>query len=299
MKKFHHAVYICRKIKKMLIYKTVKGLQNKINSLKSQGKTIGFAPTMGALHSGHISLIEKSNSECDITVCSIFVNPTQFNDPKDLEKYPRTEKKDAAMLRNAGCHILFLPPVKEVYPKNAVVKNTVDFGAMANVMEGAFRPGHFDGMAQVVNRLLQIVQPNRLYMGQKDFQQFSIVQEMLRQLKPDNQLVMCETMRETDGLAMSSRNVRLSPALRAKAPLIYQILSAVKNKMATEAAEEVKTWAMQQLSQTDFRPEYFDVVDGRTLQPIENSASSDYIVACVATWLGEVRLIDNMILKAP
>jgi pantoate--beta-alanine ligase len=170
---------------------------------------------------------------------------------------------------------------------------------MANVMEGAFRPGHFDGMAQVVNRLLQIVQPNRLYMGQKDFQQFSIVQKMLRQLKSDIQLVMCETMREADGLAMSSRNVRLSPALRAKAPLIYQTLSEVKNKMASEAAEKVKVWAMQQVSQTDFRPEYFDIVDGRTLQPIENISSSDYVVACIATWLGEVRLIDNMILKSP
>ncbi len=281
----------------MLIYKTVKGLQNKINALKSQGKTIGFAPTMGALHSGHISLIEKAKIECDIVVCSIFVNPTQFNDPKDLEKYPRTEKKDADMLRKAGNDILFLPPVKEVYPKDLSTKTALDFGAMANVMEGAFRPGHFDGMAQVVNRLLNIVQPNRLYMGQKDFQQFSIVQEMLRQLKSDTQLVMCETMRETDGLAMSSRNVRLSAELRAKAPLIYQTLSEAKHKLNESPANEVKKWAMEQLSQTDFRPEYFDIVDGRTLQPVENISSSDYVVACVATWLGDVRLIDNLIFK--
>ncbi len=274
---------------------TVKSLQEKIKTLKLEGKTIGFAPTMGALHEGHISLIEKSKEECDVTVCSIFVNPTQFNDPKDLEKYPRTEEKDAAMLAQANTDILFLPPVDEIYPPQKIVKNTINFGAMANVMEGAFRPGHFDGMAQVVKRLLDIVQPNRLYMGQKDFQQFSIVQEMLRQLKSDVQLVMCATMRETDGLAMSSRNIRLSPELRAKAPLIHQILKAAKAKCMTETPESIKRWAMEQLSQPDFRPEYFSIVDAQTLEEVSSFEKNRKIAICVATWLGEVRLIDNLV----
>jgi pantoate--beta-alanine ligase len=279
----------------MYIIATVKALQAKIKALKLEGKTVGFVPTMGALHEGHLSLIEKSKAECDVTVCSIFVNPTQFNDSKDLEKYPRTEEKDAAMLENAATDILFLPPVSEIYPPKKVVKNTIDFGAMANVMEGAFRPGHFDGMAQVVKRLLDIVQPNRLYMGQKDFQQFSIVQEMLRQLKSDVQLVMCATMRESDGLAMSSRNVRLSSALRAKAPLIHQILQAAKAKCENEAPEQIKLWAMEQLSQPDFRPEYFAIVDAQTLQDISSFEKNKKTAICVATWLGEVRLIDNLV----
>ena len=281
----------------MLTINTVFELQNLIIDLKKQGKTIGFAPTMGALHEGHLSLIAKAKSECDISVCSIFVNPTQFNDPKDLEKYPRTEEKDSKMLLSAGNDILFMPSVNEIYPPDLDLKNTIDFGEMAHVMEGAFRPGHFDGMAQVVKRLLDIVQPNRLFMGQKDFQQFSIVQNMLFQLKSDIQLIMCETMRENDGLAMSSRNIRLTPEHRKKAPLIYKTLLKAKKMSAKKSPEDIKKWAISQFLSPDFKPEYFDIVDGKTLQSITNFETTGFVVACVATWLGEVRLIDNVVVK--
>ena len=276
---------------------TVFELQKYILDLKKQGKTIGFAPTMGALHEGHLSLIAKAKSECDISVCSIFVNPTQFNDPKDLEKYPRTEVKDRKMLRSADNDILFMPTINEIYPTDLNLKNTIDFGAMAHVMEGAFRPGHFDGMAQVVKRLLDIVLPNRLFMGQKDFQQFSIVQNMLLQLKSDIQLVMCETMREKDGLAMSSRNARLTPEHRTQACLIYKTLVRVKEISTEKSPKDIKSWAISQFPSPDFKPEYFDIVDGYTLQPIDNFQETDFVVACVATWLGEVRLIDNIVVK--
>ena len=272
-------------------------LQNLIIDFKKQGKSIGFAPTMGALHEGHLSLIAKAKSECDISVCSIFVNPTQFNDPKDLEKYPRTEEKDSKMLLSAGNDILFMPSVNEIYPPDLDLKNTIDFGEMAHVMEGAFRPGHFDGMAQVVKRLLDIVQPNRLFMGQKDFQQISIVQNMLFQLKSDIQLIMCETMRENDGLAMSSRNIRLTPEHRKKAPLIYKTLLKAKKMSAKKSPEDIKKWAISQFLSPDFKPEYFDIVDGKTLQSITNFETTGFVVACVATWLGEVRLIDNVVFK--
>jgi pantoate--beta-alanine ligase len=281
----------------MLTINTVSELQKCISDLKKQGKTIGFAPTMGALHEGHLSLIAKAKSDCDISICSIFVNPTQFNDPKDLEKYPRTEEKDSKMLLSADNDILFLPSVNEIYPPNLDLKNTLDFGAMAHVMEGAFRPGHFDGMAQVVKRLLDIVQPNRLFMGQKDFQQFSIVQNMLVQLKSDIQLVMCETTREKDGLAMSSRNVRLSEEDRKKAPIIYKTLLKAKQMSIEKSPDDIKKWAMTQFSSPDFKPEYFDIVDGKTLQPISSFKNADFTVACVATWLGGVRLIDNIVIS--
>lgn len=283
----------------MLLFKKVKDYKKYINSQKQLGKSVGFAPTMGALHSGHASLIEKSKTQCDITVCSIFVNPTQFNDPKDLEKYPRTEVADIQLLTAAGCDVLFMPDVKEVYPPGVNLSNTFDFGSLTQVMEGAFRPGHFDGMAQVVKRLLDIVEPHRLYMGQKDFQQFSIVQDMLRQMGGSVQIVMCETIRESDGLAKSSRNTRLTPTLRRQAPFIYNTLVQSKAMMETHSPADICAWAFNELKMPNFKPEYFEIVDGRTLQPISTFNESDFIVACVATWLGEVRLIDNLIFKAP
>lgn len=283
----------------MLLFKKVADLQKYLNLQKKEGKTVGFAPTMGALHDGHISLIEKAKSQCEIVVCSIFVNPTQFNDPKDLEKYPRTEAADIQLLINAHCDILFMPEVKEVYPKNVDLSNKFNFEQLTQVMEGRFRPGHFDGMAQVVKRLLDIVLPHRLYMGQKDFQQFSIVQNMLMQMGDDIRIVMCETIREKDGLAMSSRNVRLSPTLRKQAPFIYKALVDAKAMIDTTPPREIEAWAINELTMPNFRPEYFEIVDGRTLLPIDNYISSDFVVACVATWLGDVRLIDNLIFKIP
>ncbi|MEZ4967293.1 MAG: pantoate--beta-alanine ligase [Saprospiraceae bacterium] len=282
----------------MLIFKKVADLQAWLNGERNTGKSIGFAPTMGALHDGHLDLVRMAKKECDRAVVSIFVNPTQFNDPKDLEKYPRTPEKDAALLIGVDCDVLFIPPVEEVYPPGPDLTVHLDFGQLDQVMEGEFRPGHFKGMATVVNRLLDIVQPHRLYMGQKDFQQLTIVRNMLAQLHSPVELVMCPTRREADGLAMSSRNVRLSPAMRAAAPVIYQTLVWAKETFREQAATAVRASATARLSEAGLRPEYFDIVDGITLQPVERWQDSDFVVACTAAFAEEVRLIDNLIFKS-
>ena len=211
----------------MIISNTITHLSTILKSYSDKG-TIGFVPTMGALHDGHLSLINISRKHCDYTVCSIFVNPTQFNDPKDLEKYPRPIENDIELLNSVGCDLLFLPEVSEIYPDGTSNSVTFDFGEMATAMEGQFRPGHFDGMAQVVNRLLEIVKPNFLFMGQKDFQQSAIVSKMLQLTHSEIKLVVCKTKREKDGLAMSSRNVRLSKENRYHAALIYKTLQWAK-----------------------------------------------------------------------
>jgi pantoate--beta-alanine ligase len=281
----------------MQIIKTVVELQNILSVLKKES-AVGFVPTMGALHQGHISLITRAKVECKYIVCSIFVNPTQFNDPKDLAKYPRPIEHDIEMLTGARCDFLFLPDVEEIYPGGIKTEFTLSFGGLDKVMEGHFRPGHFDGMAQVVKRLLEIVMPDYLYMGQKDFQQLTIVRSLLIQTKLPIKLIMCETIREPDGLAMSSRNIRLGPVLRINAHLIYDTLHWAKEIISDRPINVICEEAMLRLKkQKGFKPEYFDIVDGITLKRIENSTQHDFVVACVACWVGEVRLIDNMILK--
>jgi len=283
----------------MLIFKTIHHLQEYLSAQKAVGKTIGFAPTMGALHEGHASLITLAHQECSISVCSIFVNPTQFNDPKDLEKYPRTTEKDIELLLKQDCYVLFLPEVNEIYPPQQDITQLFDFGQLATVMEGEFRPGHFNGMAQVVKRLLEIVQPDALFMGQKDFQQFSIVANMLRQMQSPIRLVMAPTIREADGLAMSSRNVRLSPENRIAASQLYAILNRLKDSvLAGNSIQKAKQAAFEEMSNIpDFKPEYINVVDGYTLQPIHDNSQHDFVVACLACWAGAVRLIDNVVVK--
>lgn len=283
----------------MLIFKKVADLQHWLALERSRGRSTGFAPTMGALHAGHLSLVEAAKAKNDVAVVSIFVNPTQFNDPKDLEKYPRIPAQDIPLLIGAGCDALFMPPVSEIYPPGQDLTVHLDFGPLDQVMEGEFRPGHFKGMATVVKRLLDIVQPRRLYMGQKDFQQLTIVRDMIRQLTLPVELVMCPTTREPDGLAMSSRNLRLTPDMRAAAPVIYQTLSETKERFQYEPASTLQAHAMRQLEAAGLRPEYFDIVDGITLLPVERYAESNFAVACVAAWAGDVRLIDNLILKSP
>jgi pantoate--beta-alanine ligase len=278
----------------MLIFKKVADLQRWISN---QQTPVGFAPTMGALHDGHLELIRMAKRDGCLAVASIFVNPTQFNDPKDLEKYPRTPEKDAALLISADCDALFIPPVPEVYPPGENLTIDLDFNQLDKVMEGEFRPGHFKGMATVVHRLLDIVRPQHLYMGQKDYQQLSIVRDMIAQLHMDVELIMCPTVRETDGLAMSSRNVRLSPEMRAAAPAIYQTLQWAKTALATgQPAQAIQAAAMETLSKADMRPEYFEIVDGVTLLNVTDKNSSNFIVACTAAFAGEVRLIDNIVL---
>ena len=281
----------------MYLFKKVNDLQKYLDKLRIEGNKIGLIPTMGALHKGHLSLIKRAKIDNDVTVCSIFVNPTQFNETEDLIKYPRTAAEDIELLTSYDNDVLFMPPVNEVYPDGLTTKLNLEFGQLARLMEGEFRPGHFDGMAQVVNRLADIVQPDNMYFGQKDFQQYAIVRDMLIQLKSPVKAIMCPIIREPDGVALSSRNVRLRPEDRQRATIIHQTLLKAKSLIKESRPEIVKELSLNQLAIKDFKPEYFEIVDGRSLLPITDFDDSDYIVACTAVWAGEVRLIDNMILK--
>jgi pantoate--beta-alanine ligase len=283
----------------MYLFKKVSDLQHFLNETRKSGRQIGFAPTMGALHKGHVSLVERAKRENLLCVASIFINPTQFNDPKDLERYPRTIEKDIELLVEAGCDALFLPDVSEIYP--AGYKNTLslDFGKLDKILEGEFRPGHFDGMAQVVSRLLDIVQPDKLYMGQKDFQQFTVVQSMLKQTDSKIGLEMCDIIRESDGLAMSSRNTRLSADARAVAPSIHEALKHAQSLFVERhSPKEIQEAIVKTLKTIpQYKLEYFEIVDGISLLPIRTFTDSEYVVALTAIWVGDVRLIDNIILK--
>lgn len=279
----------------MLIFKTVEVIQSWINDQRSLGHTIGFVPTMGALHPGHISLIDQSKYENDITVCSIFVNPTQFNDPKDLEKYPRTLESDSRLLVDAHCEVLFYPTVDEIYTKG--LKNIhIDLHDLDQVMEGLHRPGHFNGVVQVVHRLLDIVKPDRLYMGQKDFQQFTIIGHMIESLHMPVKLVVCPICREINGLAMSSRNMRLSPQAREVASEIFRTISQVHHLMKSMTPEQVSSHCYETLNHEPFKSEYVEIVNTKTLKPIRVWSSEGSSVICVAVWVEGVRLIDNVIL---
>lgn len=283
--------------KKLRVVKTVSGLQKILKKIKGN-KTIGFVPTMGALHDGHASLISKSVGKCDVTVCSIFVNPTQFNDASDLKKYPRTLQSDVRLLKKAKCDIVFAPTAEEVYPKEKNTKLKLRLGIMDKVMEGKFRPGHFKGVAQVVKRLLDIVDPDKLFMGQKDFQQFTIIATMIKQLNIETELVVCPTKREASGLAMSSRNRRLSPDIKSRSKILFETLLEARELLKLGySANHISKYAMDAMSIKDFKPEYFDVVDGHTLKKVKSAKNLDYIVACTAVWAGDVRLIDNLCLR--
>jgi pantoate--beta-alanine ligase len=282
----------------MLLFKHIADLQKYTATLRTKGLSIGFAPTMGALHKGHVSLVERSKTECNVTVVSIFVNPTQFNNPADLQKYPRTPTDDIDLLYGAGTDVLFMPEVAEIYPSGMKIQHKFNFGKLDKVLEGQFRPGHFDGMSQVVRRLLDIVQPNKLFMGQKDFQQFMIVRRMLELMESDTKIEMCRIVRENDGLAMSSRNTRLSPSDRLPAPQIYEALQEALNRVGSSGPREIQQLTLSRLkTESRFNVEYVEVVDGDTLLPVVDFRDSNFVVALTAVWLGDVRLIDNIILK--
>lgn len=275
---------------------TVNALTDTLQGLRQKGQTIGFVPTMGALHPGHISLINRCVADNDYCVSSVFVNPTQFNDPKDLEAYPRTPEADALMLEQAGCDILFMPTSKEVYPTPDTRQFT--FGPLEAVMEGAFRPGHFNGVAQVVSRLFELVKPDKAYFGEKDFQQLAIIRAMVSQLGMAIDIVACPIIREADGLAMSSRNKRLTPEQREKAPLIADILLKSRTFARDNSVEATIRYISERLRPEDgFKLDYMAIVDGRTLQAVKDWTETDYIVGCVAVFCGPVRLIDNIVYK--
>jgi pantoate--beta-alanine ligase len=271
---------------------TIAQLQKILSNFKKSGKSIGFVPTMGALHAGHISLIEKAKAENDLVVCSIFVNPTQFNDPKDLLKYPRTPEHDKQLLLKAGCDILFSPAVDEMYPEKD--NRVFDFGGLDKVMEGLYRPGHFNGVAQIVSKLFDAVKPNKAYFGKKDFQQLVIIKHITKQLNLPIEIIACETVRENDGLAMSSRNILLNNNERTQAIQLYKALSFVKQNASVLSVNELKEKVNEMLSDFNLiKTEYFEIVDVDTLQTV-NKIVHGKTVACIAAFVGNVRLIDNI-----
>lgn len=280
----------------MKVFRSVSDTRQWLSGMRSMGKSVGFVPTMGALHQGHLNLVSRACEENDISGCSIFVNPIQFNNPEDLKKYPRPLDDDLRLLQETGCDIVFVPSVKEMYP--VPVTKKFDFGAMEKVMEGAHRPGHFNGVAVVVEKLFDIFGPDRAYFGEKDFQQLRIIQALVKMENIPVEIVPCPTVREADGLAMSSRNRRLSAEERAIAPGIYQTLLYAKDIVNNTPVSEVKKIATSMLESKGFRVDYFELSDTETLQPVESWEEAPGVIACVAAYLGSIRLIDNMILFA-
>lgn len=278
----------------MITLYTIKELQRAVSINRNEQKTVGFVPTMGALHEGHISLVKKCHEENDVCVVSIFVNPTQFNNLADLEKYPRTIEQDIEILEKAGANIVFIPSVNEIYPEPDT--RQFDFGQLDKVMEGKFRPGHFNGVAQVVSRLFDIVKPDKAYFGEKDFQQLAIIRQMVRQLNLPVEIIPMPIKREESGLAMSSRNQRLTENQRKEALTIYEVLSESKELYKERSVKEIHSWVIENINKVDsLEVEYFEIVDGNTLQQISDWTDTGYAVGCIAVFCGEVRLIDNII----
>jgi len=280
----------------MIIYKQASPLTIQIQKEKSFRKKIGFVPTMGALHKGHLSLIEASKTENDLTICSIFVNPTQFNNPDDFKHYPVTLAKDIEQLVTNGCDILFLPPLEEIYPANHK-KNHYQLGELEFVLEGFYRPGHFQGVCEVVDRLLEIVQPDNLYMGQKDFQQCMVVKKLLELTGKEKSIAMkvVPTVRETDGLALSSRNLRLNSEQRQISAALYEALSFIKDSISITSFPELKQKAKSSLEAKGFQVDYLEIAEASTLHPMQENSGS--LVVLVAATIGEIRLIDNLLLN--
>ena len=281
----------------MLIVNSAKELHQSILDKKKSGNSIGFVPTMGALHQGHLKLIQKAKAENDIVVVSIFVNPTQFNNSEDLEKYPRTLENDLTLLKPIGIDFVFTPSVEEIYPQKD--ERVFDFDGLDTVMEGQFRPGHFNGVAQVVSRLFDITYPTRAYFGEKDFQQLAIIRLLADKLKYPIQIIAVPIVREESGLALSSRNARLSNSEKKEAIVISAQLAKVKNMFEQDMAiiDIIENTINFFEKNTNMKIEYFEIVDGNTLRTINESTASDYIVACIAIYCGNVRLIDNIIIK--
>ena len=277
----------------MEVVTKIADLQKKIAEIRTNGGTVGLVPTMGALHNGHLELVKRCVAENSNCVVSVFVNPTQFNDKNDLLHYPRTLDADCKLLESAGCAIAFAPEVEEMYP----VEDTRVFnlGAVAEVMEGKYRPGHFNGVCQIVSKLFDAVQPDRAYFGEKDFQQLAIIREMVRQMDYKLEIVGCPIVREEDGLALSSRNKRLSARERENALNISQTLFKSRTFAASHTVSETQKMVEEAIEDAPgLRLEYFEIVDGNTLQKVSSWEDSQYVVGCITVFCGEVRLIDNI-----
>lgn len=277
----------------MEIIRTVSELKERVNAFKADGKTVGLVPTMGALHDGHLSLVKRARGENDAVVVSVFVNPTQFNNQQDLATYPRTEEADCALLEQAGVDIAFVPSVEEIYPEGKDDR-VFDLGPVAEVMEGAMRPGHFNGVAQIVSKLFDMVEPTRAYFGEKDFQQIAVIRRMVEIIGRGPEIVACEICRADDGLALSSRNVRLTPAQRAVAPGIHKVLAESREWSKTKSVAEVIAGVKSAINALDscMEVEYYLIVDPLTMQPVDEWR--DGVTGCVTVYCGDVRLIDNI-----
>lgn len=279
-----------------IIEKTID-LEQIVSTYRSQGKSIALVPTMGALHAGHLSLVKQAKKDCDICIVSVFVNPTQFNNKEDLEKYPRDIDRDVQLLKDDGVDVIFAPTVEEVYPKPDT--RQFDFGELDKVMEGKYRSGHFNGVAQVVSRLFYMAQPDKAYFGEKDFQQLAIIREMVKQLSLQVQIVPMPILREASGLALSSRNERLTENQKILSANIYKALSFSKNNYFDKiSVEDTVQQVVEEINRVDeLEVEYFEIVDGFSLQPIKKWSDSEYIVGCITVYCGDVRLIDNITYK--
>ncbi len=277
----------------MEVVKNSSSLQQILSEFKQKGKTVGFVPTMGALHSGHLSLLEIAKNQTDITVCSIFVNPTQFNNASDLTNYPREVERDLKNLDNGNCDVVFLPQVEDIYPNGAISEH-YNFGRVAEIMEGEHRPGHFDGVATVISRFYEIVKPDKAFFGEKDYQQYVIVDMLAKQKHPSVQVVGCPIYRENDGLAMSSRNERLTSAQRAEAHLISKALFYTQEHIKTDSIESINQYVKNLFADSkELELEYFEVVND-DFENITSTHNVKHARAFIAAFAGEVRLIDNL-----
>lgn len=281
----------------MIIFKKKIDISNYIVNYKKTSGKIGFIPTMGALHKGHISLIEASKKTDTLTICSIFVNPTQFNNKADFEKYPVTIEKDIDLLEKAGCNVLFLPSVEEIYPADSSTTLPYELGFIETVLDGKYRPGHFQGVCNVVQRLLDIVQPNTIYLGQKDYQQCMIIKKLTELIQSPTQIIICPTLRESDGLAMSSRNMRLTSVERIKAVKISEVLLFIKQEIKPGNLQDLKQRCINYLTNEGYNVDYVEIADATNLTLLQNWDGKTKLVALVAAFLNEVRLIDNRIVN--
>lgn len=280
----------------MILLRTPSEVSDLVDKQRQSGRQIGFVPTMGALHNGHISLVKESVNQNDFTIVSVFVNPTQFNNADDLINYPRTEEADIALLESSGCDAVFFPAARDIYPAGEKSEN-FEFHGLENRMEGKFRPGHFDGVATVVKRFLEIIRPHRAYFGEKDFQQLRIIQELVKDLELEVEIVPVPIIREADGLAMSSRNTRLTQAMREESVKILKILQEAGVFMKNHTIEETKKFVEERFGNTELKLEYFEIADEETLQPVSDKESSGKLRGFVAAFAGEIRLIDNISLN--
>lgn len=280
----------------MVVVKSVNELKKQVGRLRDEHKSIGFVPTMGALHQGHLQLVSRCVAENDACVVSLFINPTQFNDKNDFNRYPRTLENDIALLASVGCAIVFAPSAEEMYtPSEMETVFEFDFGGLDEVMEGIFRPGHFNGVVQVVSKLFSMVTPDKAYFGEKDFQQLAIIRRMVQVMIFPIEIVGCPIVREKSGLALSSRNALLSEQERTTAAVIYRTLSESKQLMHEKTVAETKAWVIDRLNAIDgLKVEYYEIVNGNSLQSITDWSDADYVVGCVTVYCGKVRLIDNI-----